>query len=186
MEDPAIVALFWDRNEAALAETQKKYHAYCYSIAHNILSDTEDAKETVNDALMGAWNSIPPHRPAVLSAFLGKLTRNAALKRLRHARAQKRGGGETALVFEELSFAVESKQSVEDELTVKELAQTIDRFLEEISETERRVFVCRYWYFDSIDAISAQCGFTPSKVKSMLHRLRKRLHKTLTKEGFLP
>ena len=81
MEDCQIVALYLRRNEQALAETAEKYGKYCFSIAHNILENTEDAEETVNDAYMGAWNAIPPHRPAVLSTFLGKITRRIAIKR---------------------------------------------------------------------------------------------------------
>ena len=89
MEDRDIIALYLERNQEAIAETEKKYGRYCYSIAYNILCNSEDAKECVNDALMNAWNSIPPHRPDVLSAFLGKLTRYVSLKKWRYARTQK-------------------------------------------------------------------------------------------------
>lgn len=183
MEDRDIIALYLERNQEAIAETEKKYGRYCYAIAYNILYNAEDAKECVNDALMNAWNSIPPHTPTVLSAFLGKLTRYVSLKKWRYARTQKRGGGETALVYEELSDCIPSGKSVEEELQEKELAEMIDRFLDELPAVERHIFICRYWYFDDISTISKQFGFSSSKVKSMLHRIRKKLLSRLSEEG---
>ena len=183
MEDRDIIALYLERNQEAIAETEKKYGRYCYSIAYNILYNTEDAKECVNDALMNAWNSIPPHRPDVLSAFLGKLTRYVSLKKWRYARTQKRGGGEIALAYEELSDCIPGGKSAEEEVQEKELAKMIDCFLDELPAIERRIFICRYWYFDDIAAISKQFGFSNSKVKSMLYRTRKKLLRRLTEEG---
>ena len=183
MEDREIIALYLERNEEAIAETEKKYGKYCYSVAYNILYNAEDAKECVNDALMNAWNSIPPHMPSVLSAFLGKLTRYVSLKKWRYARTQKRGGGEMALVYEELSDCIPGGKSVEEELQEKELAEVLDRFLDELPATERRIFICRYWYFDDISTISNQFGYSSSKVKSMLYRIRKKLLFRLNEEG---
>lgn len=183
MEDRDIIALYLDRNQEAIAETEKKYGRYCYSIAYNILYNAEDTEESVNDALMNAWNSIPPHMPSILSAFLGKLTRYVSLKKWRYARTQKRGGGETALAYEELSDCIPGGKSVEEELQEKELAEIIDCFLDELPAAERHIFICRYWYFDDISTISKQFGFSSSKVKSMLYRTRKKLLFRLNKEG---
>ena len=183
MEDKDIIALYLERNEEAIAETEKKYGKYCYSVAYNILYNAEDAKECVNDALMNAWNSIPPHMPSVLSAFLGKLTRYVSLKKWRYARTKKRGGGETAFAYEELSDCIPGSKSVEEELQEKELAEIIDHFLDELPVTERRIFICRYWYFDDISTISRQFGFSGSKVKSMLYRTRKKLLFRLNEKG---
>ena len=183
MEDGDIIALYLERNQEAIAETEKKYGRYCYSIAYNILYNAEDAEESVNDALMNAWNSIPPHIPSILSAFLGKLTRYVSLKKWRYARAQKRGGGEITLAYEELSDCIPGNKSVEEELQEKELAEIIDRFLDELPAAERHIFICRYWYFDDISTISKQFGFSNSKVKSMLYRIRKKLLFRLNKEG---
>ncbi len=137
----------------------------------------------MNDTWINAWNSIPPHLPSILSTYLGKLTRFVSLKKWRDSRRQKRGGGEIALVYEELSELIESGTTVEDELETKELANIINRFLDELDETEQKVFICRYWYFDSIQKICEQFGFSNSKVKSMLHRTRQKLSTYLQKEG---
>ncbi len=185
MEDKDIIDLYWERDEKAISETAEKYGRYCYSIAFNILSVTGDAEESVNDTYLNAWNSMPPHRPAVLSTFLGKITRFISLKKWRDKRTQKRGGGNIDLAYEELSECIPAKSTVEGELENKETAKLIDSFLDTLPEYEQSVFVCRYWYFDSISDISNQFGFSESKVKSMLHRTRKKLRSKLSEEGVL-
>ena len=106
MDDEKIVQLYWDRDERAISATAEKYGSYCAQIARNILGDREDADECVNDAYMSAWSSMPPHRPGVLSAFLGKIVRNLSLNRYRRNTAAKRGGGEAPAVLEEIGELV--------------------------------------------------------------------------------
>lgn len=183
MEDKDIVDLYWERDEKAISETAEKYGRYCYSIAYNILSDTEDAEESVNDTYLNAWNSMPPHRPAVLSTFIGKITRFISLKKWRDKRTQKRGGGNIDFVYEELSECIPAKSTVEEKLENKEIAMLIDSFLETLPVCEQSVFVCRYWYFDSISDIAKQFGFSESKVKTILYRTRKKLRSKLLEEG---
>lgn len=183
MEDREIIALYNKRDERAVEETQRKYGRFCLSIARSILGSDEDAEESVNDACMNAWNSIPPHVPEVLPAFLGRLTRCASLKKWRDARAQKRGGGQTALVYEELSECVPGRETVESRVEAKELAGLINDFAAALPDAERMVFVRRYWYFDSVEDIARRFGFSVSKVKSMLFRGRNKLRSKLEKEG---
>ena len=109
MDDAQIVQLYWDRNEQAIHATSDKYGNYCTSIAKNILGNQEDAEECVNDTYLNAWNAMPPHRPSILSAFLGKITRNLSFNRYKHNTADKRGGGEIPAVLEELSDLVSGK-----------------------------------------------------------------------------
>lgn len=89
MNDDKIVDLYWIRSEDAITETSIKYGKYCYGIAYNILADAEDAEESVNDTYFDAWNTMPPHRPSALSAFLGKLTRRISIDRWRKRSAAK-------------------------------------------------------------------------------------------------
>lgn len=182
MEDREIIDLFWARDQAALAETAEKYGGYCYAIAFRILSDRQDAEECVNDALMGLWNSIPPQRPAVLSAFVGTLVRRASLRKWRSDRAAKRGGGETALALEELGDVLSDGRDPDRELDERELSRAIHAFLRSLRAAERNVFLSRYWYIRSIGEIARQYGFTEAKVRSMLYRTRKKLKNYLIKE----
>ncbi len=183
MEDSKIVALYWARDERAIAESAAKYGAYCRAIAAGILRDQRDAEESVNDTWIGAWGSMPPHKPERLSAFLGKITRRVSLKRHREKNAQKRGGGQVEPALEELSECVGA--TVDEALEEQELARLIDAFLDGLPDTEQRVFVCRYWYLDSVADIAERFGFSESKVKSMLHRTRGKLRDRLEKEDIL-
>ena len=183
MEDQEIVALYWQRDERAIAETSSKYGRYCHAIAYRILADQEDAEESVNDTYVHAWNGMPPHRPAVLSTFLGKITRRVSLHKWRYRTAAKRGGGQVALVLEELADCVPDAAGVEREVEAQVLTAALNTFLRVLPDWERRVFLCRYWYLDSIREISKQFGFSQSKVKSMLYRTRGKLLTYLRKEG---
>lgn len=184
MEDQGIIQLFFDRSEQAIEETDKKYGGLCFSIAYNVLDNREDSEESVSDTYLAAWNTIPPRRPNFLNAFLAKMTRHISIDRWRKRSAKKRGGGEIILALEELEDCVDA-QSVETEFAKKELTRVLNQFLLSLPEMERNVFLCRYWYLDSIQIISQVSGFSQSKVTSMLYRLRGRLRKILTEEGYL-
>ena len=185
MEDQQIIELYLQRNEDAIARTEQKYTPYCRSIAARILHVPEDADEALNDTWLAAWNSIPPHIPECLQTFLGRLTRNISLKRVRSEHAQKRGAAEVRVVFEEVEEWLASGQNVEQQVSEQELAEAINDFLDSISAVERNVFVRRYWYMQSIAEIAAYHGFSESKVKSMLFRIRNKLHARLKKENYL-
>ena len=184
MDDRSIIDLYFDRSEKAISETAVKYGNYCFHIAFNILSDKEDSEESVNDTWLAAWNNIPPRVPAILSTFLGKITRNISLNRWKSRRAYKRGGGEVVIALDELEECISTGESAEDSFEKKELLRSVNRFLAELPDTERNIFVCRYWYLDPIADISGRFGFSESKVASMLHRVRGKLRKHLEKEGF--
>ena len=184
MDDKSIVDLYFSRNEDAITQTGKKYGRYCYSIAYNILTSKEDAEESVSDTYMTAGSSIPPRRPSALSAFLGKITRHISIDRGRERVATKRGGGEVPLALEELSDCISGMQDVEMEYERKELLNAYVKFLDGLPATERRGFLCRYWYVESIETIADKFDFSESKVKTMLHRTRAKLRKQFAKEGF--
>lgn len=184
MDDSRIIELYWDRNEDAIAATASKYGSYCASIARNILSAKEDSEECVNDTYLSAWNSMPPNRPAILSSFLGKITRNLAFNRYKHNTAEKRGGGEAPLVLDELGDVVSGRDSVEDEISRQELVSAINAFLKTLSRDKRAVFVCRYWYFDSVSEIASRFGMTENSVYVTLSRLREKLRIYLNERGF--
>ena len=184
MDDKSIVDLYFSRDQEAITQTDKKYGHYCYRIAYNILTNNEDAEESVSDTYVAAWRAIPPRRPSVLSTFLGKITRHIAIDRWRERNASKRGGGEVPLALEELQDCVAGMQNVEMDYERKEIIKAYVRFLDALPVTERRVFLCRYWYVDSVEAIADKFGFSQSKVKTMLHRTRSKLRKQLAEEGY--
>lgn len=185
MDDSEIIELYWSRRESAISETAAKYGGFCYSIAYNILANNEDAEESVSDTYMAAWTAMPPNRPNILAAFLAKITRHLSIDRWRARNRYKRGGGEIVLALEELAECVSDDQTVEKAFARKQLAVLFNRFLDSLPETERRIFLCRYWYLDPISDIANYYGFSNSKVTSMLHRTRGKLRAALEKEGLL-
>lgn len=185
MDDAAIVTLYWQRDERAIRETEQKYGSYCRSIARGLLTDEQDAEEVLSDAWLGAWNSIPPKRPEKLSAYLGKLTRNLSLSRLRERLAQKRGGGELPLALEELAECLPGPDSPETELEARELGRALNRFVAGLERRERDLFVCRYYFLTPLEELRRKTGWSESKLKSMLFRTRKKLKKFLREEGYL-
>ena len=183
MDDSQIVELFWQRDEVALSETESKYGPYCFSIANNILHNREDAHECVNDTYLDAWNAIPPHKPAILSTFLGKITRRLSLDRWRKTTAKKRGGGTVEASIDELVECIPDGKRIDDNLNDEEFGRLLNAFLATLSVTERSIFVRRHWYFDSIGNIAKRYGFSESKVKMTLKRVRDKLKLYLQKEG---
>ena len=184
VDDSKIIQLYWDRNELAIPATSEKYGNYCGSIARNILGNAEDAEECVNDTYWNAWNSMPPNKPTVLSVFLGKITRNLSFNKYKQICADKRGGGELPAVLDELSEVIPSRDDVQQSLDHKELTQAINAFLETLPAEKRSIFVCRYWYADSVATIAGRCGVREGTVSMTLHRLREKLKRYLTERGF--
>lgn len=185
MQDNEIVRLFLERSANAVAAAEKKYRAYCFKIALNILGSNEDADFCVNDAFMKAWEQIPPQEPKMLSAFLAKITRNCAINMLKSSNAQKRGGGEAELVYEEISEMVSGGSDVERDTENREIIEEINKFLRKQPALKRDIFICRYWYCDSVRDIAAAFNTTENSVSVILSRTRKKLCEHLLKGGFI-
>lgn len=184
MDDEEILDLYWNRNECAITETKNKYRGYLTTIAYNILSSIEDTEECVSDTFLQAWNAIPPARPDSLKLYLGKITRNLSLSRLRQRSREKRGGGQADLALDELLDCVENNQDPFSALEEKRLSEAISCFLKNLSPEKRNIFVLRYWYLYSIREISQQTGTREGKIKTILFRTRRMLREYLEKEGF--
>ena len=184
MEDKSIVDLYWQRNERAISETAAKYGKYLHRISYQILLNAEDAEECVNDTYNDAWQSMPPHRPSILSTFLGKITRRISIDLWRKYSAEKRGGGEMELALCELEECVSGRGDVESEVERLELQKKLNDFLVTLPQLDRQIFLCRYWYMDSISDIAKQFACSESKVKSILYRTRNKLRTMLEKDGY--
>ena len=183
MKDTEIVELYWQRSERAIPETETKYGNYCRAVARHVLENEEDAEECVNDTWLSAWNAMPDKRPDRLGAFLARIARNHAVSRALGRTRLKRGGGELPLALDELEECVPGGEEPERALEAKELERALRRFLRELPETERRVFLGRYWYLTPVAEIAEAFGFSQSKTASMLHRTRKKLRRMLQEEG---
>ena len=185
LDDSEIIRLFFDRSEQAIALTREKYGPYCAAIAYRILSSIEDTEECVSDTWQRAWEAIPPAQPADLRAYLGRITRNLSLTRLREIRAVKRGGTSIQLALEELGECVSPGDTPEDEMLRRQLAEAVNRFLQTLPREKRAVFVLRYWYLYTGAEIARRTGIRETTVRTMLFRLRRQLKTHLEKEEVL-
>ena len=183
MEDKQIVDLYWQRSDLAISETNQKYGRYCHTIAYNICGTDEDAEECVNDTWFRAWNLMPDQRPSVLSAFLGRITRNIAINLIKTKNRIKRGGGEAVLALDELEECIPGGRNPEQALEEKELEEAIGRFVSQLPQPEKTIFILRYWRVAPIDEIAEKLQFSNGKIKSSLFRTRRKLRDYLQEEG---
>ncbi len=187
VDDNEIIELFWQRSETAISAAADKYSNYCHAISYNILHIKEDAEECVNDTYLRAWNAIPPTRPNKLAIFLGTITRRLSLNRYRDIKAAKRGLGQVEITLTELEEVVpDTAASFEDNINAEIVTSAINRFLANLPEKQRNVFIRRYWHFRSIEEIADDYSLTVENVKQILFRARKKLKTILEKEGVLP
>jgi len=184
MKDADIVNLYWKRNEDAIKQTEQKYSSYLSKIAYNVLSDVEDSRECVNETYLKAWNSMPTHRPDVLSTYLGKITRYLSIDLFRKKNSFKRRASEYALSLEELGDSFSEIETPESTLDAALLAEAINSFLRTLPDDARNTFIGRYYFFDPLKDVAKYCGMSEAKAKSMLYRTRQNLRAYLVKEGF--
>ena len=181
MEDLQIIELYFDRNERAIKETDRKYGRLCFQVAKNLLWNREDSEESVSDTYMKTWQMLPPHRPTYLYAFLAKLCRNFALGKLDWKAAAKRKA-EVVSLTDEMALCIPDQRK-EAEVAAKEIGRAMNVFLENLSQESRVIFLRRYWFCDTIAEIAERYGISESKVKMRLHRTRTQLAEFLSKEG---
>lgn len=185
VEDKNIVDLYWNRKDSAIVETSEKYGSYLFKISFNILYSKEDSEECVNDTYLKAWNSIPPNRPNLLKAFLGKITRNLSIDLYRKNRTKGRSG-EVEIAIEELEGVIPSSEDIFKTLDEKYLVEKINEFLERINRQDRKIFLLRYFYLHSSKDIEKLTDIKVSTINTILYRTRNKLRKHLEKEGINP
>ena len=183
MEDKQIVDLYFARSESAIIETDKKYGRYCHYIAYRILENDEDAKEIVNDTYLKTWNTVPPNRPDPLKPYVGMISRQLSLDRYEEYHAQKRGG-QVMLVLDELAECIPDNNSGADIGESVALSDALTRFLRDLPQRTRSIFVRRYFYMSPVAEIAKDFSMKESNVTMHLLRTRKKLEHFLKKEGF--
>lgn len=181
LEDERILALYWARDAAAIQETDVKYGARLHGLSRRLLPVREDAEERVNDTYLGAWNAIPPARPAHFFAFLAKLCRNLACNRLDWLNAAKRRADVVSLT-DELAACVPGADGGREQ-ALRELGGLLSDFLRGLPQESRLFFLRRYWFMDSVKEIAERYAVGESRVKTSLFRTRRRLREYLEKEG---
>ena len=181
ISDEAIIALYWNRDESAIEETDLKYKNYLYSVAYNIVHGRADCEECLNDTYLAAWNAMPPSKPNVLKAFLTTIVRRIAINRyhsnLRHS--------EMTVSLSELEDFLSDDESVDSQFDAKELGHVISDFVRRLPQRRRFIFMSRYYAADPIDTIAKELGLSRSMVNKELAAIRKALKEKLESEGYI-
>ncbi len=184
MHDNRIIELFFARDEAAIAESERKYGSYCRAAAMRIVGNEPDAEEILNDTYLRAWNSIPPERPVHLRLFLAKIARNLAINRLKEQSRQKRGGGEAELCLHELAEFLPSPERIESEYEERELVKKINLCLRTLPERDAGIFINRYFHVEETAAIARKYGMTLAATQKILQRTKAKLKAFLISKGY--
>ena len=182
LPDEAIIELYWQRNEQAIAETDHKYGKYLFTIAYNIVHDRLDCEECVNDTYLGTWNRIPPQRPNVFQVFLSRIMRNIAIDKFRKNTAKKQVPSEMLVSLDELDDCLPTV-TVEEQQHITEISRVLNTFLRELNARSEFIFICRYYYSDSVVKIAKMLGLSDKTVYRELSQIRKQLKERLAQEG---
>lgn len=185
MEDQKIVELFFSRDETGITAARDTYGGYCAQVARKLLDAEEDVEEVLSDTWLKAWNSIPPQRPENLKLYLARIARNLSFDRFRTRTREKRGGGEVILALHELSECIPSPGQPEDTLEAEQLKQAVNAFLGTLPQRDRKVFLLRYFYVETTEAIGKRLDISPALVRTSLSRTRRKLKTYLIKEELL-
>ena len=182
MEDQIIIALYFQKDESAISETSQKYGNRLKKLSYGIVQNMETAEECVNDTYYEAWRLIPPHNPeSYFYAFLAKITRNISLNRCIEQSRLKRKACICEL-SDEMAQCIPGKDFIEQHINQKALEAVLNGFLRELDPLKRNLFIRRYWYLDSVKAISQRFQLSESNVKTTLSRCRQKLRQRLEKE----
>lgn len=184
LSDQEIVSLYWQREERAIRETDQKYGKYLYTIAYNILRDVLDTEESLNDTYLGAWNSMPPNKPNLLHVFLSKITRNISIGRVRKRTAEKRIPPELILSLEELDEGMCFEMGEDEKYLIRQLSTVLNDYLSTLSDRRIFIFVCRYYYSDTVESIAKMLGLSINTISRELSAIRRGLKESLAKEGY--
>lgn len=182
MTDEEIVERLNARDEAGLDELRQKYGKLLKSVAYGILRSSQDAEECESEALLRAWNSIPPARPERLTGYLCQIARRAALDRYDYNNAAKRSG--EALPLDELSEYIGGIGDAAERLSENELTRLLNGFLMAQDYDTRVIFMRRYWFGDTTAETAKRLHVSQSMVKSRISRTLKKLREYLRKEGY--
>lgn len=184
LPDEEIVELYWNREEKAIEATDKKYGKYVYTIAYNIVKNSQDCEECVNDTYLGVWNRIPPSRPTVFQVFLAKIARNIAVDCWRKNTSEKRVSSEMTVSLEEISQCMSTDLSVEEQVMIREITKILNDYLKSLGDRDVFLFISRYYYADPIKKIADMLKLSERTVYRDLERMRDELGKRLEEGGY--
>ncbi|MBP3665716.1 MAG: sigma-70 family RNA polymerase sigma factor [Clostridia bacterium] len=182
--DEAIVELYWERDERAIEETDRKYGTYLMTVAYRILQSREDSEECLNDTYLKTWNAIPPSRPSILRSFLSKIMRGTALDRYDERTRKKRVPTELCIPLSEVE-ALLPDLTEDDEAEARQISLILSEYLDGVNDRSLYMFVSRYFFVMPVREIAERLGVSESTVHKDLAAMREELRERLAEGGIL-
>lgn len=184
LSDEKIIELYWERNEKAIDETDRKYKKYLFSIAYNVLHEKLDCEECLNDTYLGAWNAIPPSRPNVLKAFLTTIARRIAIKRYHRNLKKSVIPSEMTVSLSELEDFIIGDEDIGSDFDAERLGKVLSDFVRSLPERRRLIFMSRYYLSEPIETIASELSLSRSMINKELAAIRTDLKEKLESEGY--
>ncbi len=181
--DEALLCLFFDRNEQALCETERRWGRLLFGVAYRILGNAEDSRECVNDALLRLWNAIPPARPAALRAYAVQTLRRVAIDRYRERTRTDRVPSELTVSMDECAELLSGEDAPDEFLHAEAVGSLIGDYLRTLPTRRRYVFLERFYFVTPVAVIARELKITESAVYKELARLRRELRDYLAAHG---
>ena len=173
--DEQIIELYWQRNETAIQETDRKHGKLLFGIAYNILHDRLDCEECQNDTYLGVWNAIPPTRPIKFPAFITQIMRNIAINRFKEKTSKKRIPSELTVSMDDVNDILRSDETVETEYEAEEVGKIINNYIRQLSERQRYIFIDRFYLAEPVDTIANDLSISVPTVYREIDRIKQGL-----------
>lgn len=173
--DEQIIELYWQREEKAIRETDKKYGQFLFRIAYNILHDRLDCEECQNDTYLGVWKAIPPTRPTVFPAFITQIMRRIAINRYKKKTNKKRIPSELTVSMEDVGDILHSDDTVGAEYAAKEVGKIINDYVRELSDRQQYIFIDRFYLAESVETIANDLSISVPTVYREIEKIKQGL-----------
>lgn len=173
--DEQIIELYWQREEKAIQETDKKYGQFLFRIAYNILHDRLDCEECQNDTYLGVWNAIPPTRPVVFPAFITQIMRRIAINKYKEKTCKKNIPLEMTVSIEDVTDILHNDSSVEAEYEAEEVGKIINDYVRDLSERQRYIFIDRFYLAEPVELIANDLSISVPTVYREIEKIKQGL-----------
>ena len=183
MTDEQIIELYWNREETAIQETDRKYGKFLFKVAYNILHDSMDCEECKNDTYIGVWNAIPPTRPVAFPAFITQIMRRIAINRYKEKTSKKRVPSELTTSFEDLGGTLHGEPTDLPDYDASEVGEVINKFVRGLPKRQRHIFIERFYLSESVESIASELSISQATVYREIERIKKDLKHYLERSG---
>ena len=185
LSDEQIIALYNERDERAIKETDAKYRAKLLAVARSVLHDVRDCEECLNDTYVRVWNSIPPACPDSLRAFLISITRRNAFNYYKAAKRKKRIPSDMVSSLSDLDGMLADSDAFYTEQEANRLGELLSGFVDTLSDRRAFVFMSRYYLCRPIAEIARKLCCSESTVHKEIAVIKQMLQQLLESEGYL-